>query len=86
MRCLTKAALPFGLGDEPVDFHFEKCQGQGAYHEHGVVVRFRVESTSERRARVVTKFDELQLADHVRARLSGIHHVTLDFARLLIVR
>src|SRR5687768_4980703 len=80
-----KVALPPGLGDESVDFHLEQCERHRANHEHGVVVGLRVELTSERRARPVTEFDELQLADHIRARLSGNHNVAFDFACLYAV-
>src|ERR1035437_4431660 len=73
---------PRGLGSrlrEPgVDAAFEDVERQRARSEDDLMEVTQVEPAAQLRARAVAQFEDLQLADLVRGRLTGISDVAVD--------
>src|SRR5688572_9448579 len=68
--------------DERVDTALEHVQRQRSRQQHVVVKVLDVESIAKRGARLLAELDQLELSDHIRGRLAGIHDVSLDLAGL----
>ena len=67
-------------GDVGVHLAFQNLQGNRAGVEHYVVILAQRKLVAQRLAGFLAQLDNLQLPDHVRARLAGEHHVALHFA------
>src|SRR5687767_7988879 len=65
-----------------LDLPFEKFQRHSTGAEHRIVKLANGEAAAEGGARLVTELDDLQLPDHVGARLSWVDHVALNLTCL----
>src|SRR5262245_13488237 len=79
---LTLRSARFRGSNIPVHFGLQNLQGNGAGAEHGIVKRLHREPVPGRGVGLVAQLEDLELADHVRARLTGIHDVPFDLAWL----
>src|SRR5213075_3134729 len=88
MAARTKASrqrmvvlLLFCSSDISVDLALEELERHRAGAEHRAVEFLRRIALAKRASRPIAQLEDLELAELVRAGLSGKHHVALDLAR-----